>query len=394
MTGFEELASDKQKREPYVCASCGNCTMVCPVFREMKWEQYGPRGKLNVMKSIFEGKADFDFDFARKIFLCSLCEHCSTVCPTSIHLDRFWELARAEAWKSGLVPASVSSVRESMIKRGDPFAMGSGYRMMWAEDIEDQVEPHIQATESVVYFVGCNASLKHQLQGIPQSMIKIMQHAKVDFTLLGTDETCCGAPLIWSGDFENAPQLAQKNIDQMRDLGVKTIVFSCPTCIHIWKNVYKEILGISVAEEFGLLTTSQFIQRLIDEERLNFEEQPMITVTFHDPCVSARQLDVIREPRDIIERIPGVYKVEMVASEKDTKCCGNHALLNVVDPLMASQIAEKRLRDVSVTPASMLVSECPRCKLAFTLASEMMQYSVGILDISELVANSLKEGKS
>ncbi len=393
MTDFEALRMKGQKAEPYVCASCGNCTMVCPVFNEMEWEQYGPRGKLSVMKSIFEGKADFDEEFARKIFLCSLCEHCSSVCTTSIQLDRFWELTRAEAAKAGLLPAPIQAIRDSMLKYGDPFWMGPGNRMIWAEGIEDMVNPHIRRNASVAYFAGCNATMKAQVQGIPRSMVKIMQHADVDFTLLGEQEVCCGAPLLWTGDYESAPELANKNTDLMRDLGVNTIVFSCPSCINTWRTVYREFLGVSIAKEFELLTTSQFIHRLNAEGRLEYEEQPMITATFHDPCVSARRLGITREPRDVIERIPGVYNVEMLASEKETKCCGNHALLSSVDPLMASRIAERRCREVSVTPATLLVTECPRCKIAFDIAFNSINYSIDRLDLAELVAKCLKEEK-
>ena len=115
----------------------------------------------------------------------------------------------------------------------------------------------------------------------------------------------------------------------------------------------------------------------------------MITATYHDPCISARVLGVSKEPRNVIERIPGIYRVEMVSSEEDTRCCGSHALLNMIDPHLSAQIAEMRLRDASVTPASLLVTECPRCEMAFDLATITLGYSVKILDIAQLVANSL-----
>ncbi|MFX1561505.1 MAG: 4Fe-4S dicluster domain-containing protein, partial [Promethearchaeota archaeon] len=96
MTKMDFLERYGQENEPYVCASCGNCTLVCPVFRDLKWESYGPRGKLHIVKSIIEGEGEFGQDFANKIFLCNLCEHCTHVCTTGISLDRFWEVARAE----------------------------------------------------------------------------------------------------------------------------------------------------------------------------------------------------------------------------------------------------------------------------------------------------------
>ncbi len=392
MDEFKTLSEKGLMTEPYVCASCGNCTMVCPVFNEIEWEHYGPRGKLIVMKSIFEEKEEFDEEFARKIFLCTLCENCASVCTTSIQLDRFWELTRAEAAQRGLLPPPIQAIHDSMIKYGDPFWMGKGNRLLWAEGIENQVKPHIGKKASIAYFAGCNATLKPQAQGIPRAMIKIMNHADVDFTLLGEEEICCGAPLLWTGDYEAVPELAYKNTDLMTDLGVNTIVFSCPSCINTWRTVYREFLGVSIAKDYKLLTTSQFIRQLNEEGRLSYEEQPLITATFQDPCVSARRLGVTREPRDVIERIPGVYNVEMLASEKETKCCGNHALLSSVDPLMASRIAERRCRDVTITPATLLVTECPRCRIAFDNGFNSINYSIDRLDLAELVARSLKEG--
>ncbi|MHA2230670.1 MAG: 4Fe-4S dicluster domain-containing protein, partial [Candidatus Thorarchaeota archaeon] len=92
MTKLDTIERYGQKKEPYVCASCGNCTLICPVFNQIKWESYGPRGKLHMLKSIMEGDADFNQDYADKLFRCNLCQHCTTVCTTSINLDHFWEV--------------------------------------------------------------------------------------------------------------------------------------------------------------------------------------------------------------------------------------------------------------------------------------------------------------
>ncbi|MFW9800945.1 MAG: (Fe-S)-binding protein, partial [Candidatus Thorarchaeota archaeon] len=226
---------------------------------------------------------------------------------------------------------------------------------------------------------------------VARSMIRIMEHAGVDYMLLGDEETCCGAPLLWAGEPEGTPAMVEKNAQTLVNLGVKKVVFSCPSCISTWRSTSLRTEGVSSAGKLELLTTSQFIDQLMEQGLLQFEEQPMLTATYHDPCISARSLGVIKEPRNVIERIPGIYRVEMVPSEGETRCCGAHALLNMVDAHLSAQIAEMRLRDASVTPASLLVSECPRCLMAFDLATFTLGYTVEILDIVQLVARSLKE---
>lgn len=264
--------------------------------------------------------------------------------------------------------------------------MGSADRLLWMEEIEDTVSHRVLKQAKVAYFLGCNVSLKSQLHDVAKSMIKIMEYAEVDYTLLGDKEICCGAPLGWAGNFEGINEMATKNLELIHSLGVETVVFSCPSCIQTWSEYSKLLKEESNLE---LLTASQFISRLVREGRLNFEEQPMVTVTYHDPCISARVLKATEEPREIIEKIPGVYNVEMTPSRQSTRCCGSHGLLDVVDPVLSSRIAEMRLRDATVTPASRIITECPRCILAFNLAMFTTGYQTTVQDISQIVSESL-----
>jgi heterodisulfide reductase subunit D len=386
MTKMDFLERYGQENEPYVCASCGNCTLVCPVFRELKWESYGPRGKLHIMKSIIEGEGEFGQDFANKIFLCNLCEHCTSVCTTGISLDRFWEVARAEVRERGLMPSPAKFVLDSINSRGDIMWMGASDRVLWMEEVEDIVKDRILKHADVAYFLGCNVALKSQLHDIARSMVKIMEYANVDYTLLGEKEVCCGAPLGWAGNLDGINEMAEKNLKLIRSLDVKTIVFSCPSCIQTWSEYSKYL---KKENDIELLTASQFINRLVREKRLKFQEQPMVTVTYHDPCISARVLKVTEEPREIIEDIPGVYNVEMTPSRQNTRCCGSHGLLDVVDPVLSARIAEMRLRDATVTPATRILTECPRCILAFDLAKFTTGYDIAVQDITQIVAQSL-----
>ncbi len=342
------------------------------------------------MKAILEGEASFNPEFTRKLFMCNLCEHCTSVCTTGIRLDRFWELAREEASVRGLTPPPVKFASESVRKLGDPFSIGKSSRMLWTEGIEDIVADRVNVSADTAYYLGCSVSLKHQLHDVARSMIMILEASGINYTLLGEKETCCGVPLVWAGEPEGVLTLVEQNIEALLDLGVKRVVFSCPSCISSWMNAIQMRRVTSKAWNLELLTSSQFIRQLIDQGNLKFEEQDMVTVTYHDSCISARVLDVLKEPREVIERIPGVYRVEMVPSEKETRCCGSHALVNMVDPHLAAQIAEMRLRDASVTPATKLVSECPRCLLAFDFATMTLGYNIDVVDIAQLVARSLK----
>ncbi|MHA1576713.1 MAG: (Fe-S)-binding protein [Candidatus Thorarchaeota archaeon] len=385
------FGESEHEDDPYICAACGNCTMVCPVFRQMKWESYGPRGRLQNIKKILGKKGSLDEDYSRKMLLCSLCGHCTSVCTTSIRLDRLWIRARTEIWERGISSAPVRFSFKSLENYGDPFTMGPSTRTLWMDDLDSSVKDRIGKPAELLYFIGCNIGTRPQFQNVAQSMVKILEYADVDYTLLGEKEVCCGALFLWGGDRENAAKIMTKNIEAMEKLNVKKILFSCPSCQFTWQTSYQEILGINISEKYQLVSSSRFISELNRDKKLEYEEQPMVTVTYHDPCISVRKLNIQSEPREVIDRIPGIYNVDMLHSKEDTRCCGNHGLLALSDPLLSSQIAERRLREISVTPASRVITECPECVRAFDLATATSGYDVQVQSLSQLVAESLKE---
>jgi Fe-S oxidoreductase len=298
---------------------------------------------------------------------------------------------RAEAWEKEVVPKPVEYACNSTANYGDPFSMGPGSRLNWTEGLDFDIQARIYKPAEVAYFLGCNVAMIPHLNSIARSVVEILEYTGIDYTILGDKEVCCGAPLIWGGNSERASTMAERNIWALRELGVKKIIFSCPSCIHHWPMTYKEESGVPVQKEFELYTLSQFIDGLVQKDLLKFKEQSNITVTYHDPCISARSLRIIDEPRNVIEKIPGVFNIDMLHSKGDTRCCGAHGLTNLADPLVSSQIAELRLRDVSVMPASRVISECPRCIHALEMATKTMNYNIKVQDIAELVAESLFE---
>ena len=58
-------------------------------------------------------------------------------------------------------------------------------------------------------------------QKIPVNMARIMDRAKVDFTILGGEEWCCGFPLILAGMRDAAIELMRHNVETIRAMGAR-----------------------------------------------------------------------------------------------------------------------------------------------------------------------------
>ncbi|MGB5358208.1 MAG: (Fe-S)-binding protein, partial [Eudoraea sp.] len=85
-------------------------------------------------------------------------------------------------------------------------------------------------TPEVLFWVGCAGSFDDRAKKITKAFVKILQNAKVNFAVLGTEESCSGDPAKRSGNEFLFQMQAVTNIEVMNAYGVKKIVTTCPHC--------------------------------------------------------------------------------------------------------------------------------------------------------------------
>src|ERR1700689_435433 len=93
-------------------------------------------------------------------------------------------------------------------------------------------------TPDVLFWVGCAGSFDQRAQKVTRSFVKILNHLKIKFAVLGTEESCTGDPAKRAGNEFVFQMLALENIDVLNNYGVKKIVTTCPHCFNILKNEY------------------------------------------------------------------------------------------------------------------------------------------------------------
>ncbi|NIM45695.1 MAG: hypothetical protein GTN80_08435, partial [Nitrososphaeria archaeon] len=94
----------------------------------------------------------------------------------------------------------------------------------------------------------------------------LMESLGLDYTLLGSDEWCCGNPLFVSGAPQLAERLIENNVENIQRLGVREVVTTCPGCYRSLKKNYPEFLGDDLP--FEVLHSSELLARLLDSGKL------------------------------------------------------------------------------------------------------------------------------
>ena len=81
--------------------------------------------------------------------------------------------------------------------------------------------------------------------------------------------------------------LMDHNLEEIKRIGAREIIFTCPSCYHTWKHLYQP--------EVKLHHASQFLAGLIESRKIDLKPKE-IKVTYHDPCDLGRNSGILKNP--------------------------------------------------------------------------------------------------
>jgi heterodisulfide reductase subunit D len=364
------------------CNKCGFCLPSCPTYVVHQSEAYSPRGRNAIIRFAIENKLGLSEETERSIFTCLGCGACEAVCLSSVQTKDLVFQNRECQVDEGFYPKIADRLVTSLKGSRNISDDDQEDRVEWKELIKDKTD-HVLEKEhaDIVYFVGCVASFFPMVQSIPANMAKILQRAGVDFTILGGDEWCCGFPLIGAGMPEKLEELKEHNLQKVADVGAKTVVFTCPSCLHTWKHFYDT--------DVRLMHASQLIAELIRDGRITLNKDMNITATYHDPCDLGRNTGVYEEPREVIRAIGGLTFVELPMNRKFSVCCGGGGNVEMTDPELSAHIAQMKLDSVADVGAEMVITACQQCVRTMASRARRQKIPIQVKDLTELVAESL-----
>jgi len=351
------------------CAQCSYCQVghgACPTYK-VKWlDSYSGKGKMLIAKALMleRLKADDGLEGLRDaVFGCTLCGGCEEICQVDIPFVKLYQLMRSDFREMGLWPEGLNEARDTLVRYRNVQGQSQTERIdgwsYWHPN-EDSLLRHERKNAKTAFFMGCVSSFNAVPIQATISSTLILDKLGQDFTFLGDEEECCGAPLIMTGDFETAREFANHNIQKFRELGVEKIITNCPGCYRIWNQEYKELLGIE--HPFVILYGYEYLANLMDEGKFDNLLSPLrATVTFHDGCDAGRNTGFFEEPRKILENIPGIEFVELPHNKENCYCCGSGGVLRAHDEEFASRISQLKVQDIENTRADWVISGCPSC---------------------------------
>lgn len=362
------------------CIRCGNCLAVCPVTLTARLDTFpGPKhvgGDIPRPTHEFEVNDDI-------LFLCSACNACRDVCPTNMSIEEIMREIRSKIVESGRFSKTLKDALESTVKYGNPWGLPRGERAEWSKGLPVKDLSKGEKAD-VLLFVGCTAAYDTRVQEVAKSFVSILNKAKVDFGILGTDELCCGDPIRWIGEMGLFEELKQRNTEMFKKHGVSKIITISPHCYDAFNSYYD-------LKETKIQHYTEFLYELVDTRRVRPTKEVNRRITYQDPCMLGRKHKVFDKPREILKSIPGVDLIEMERSRDDSFCCGGGAGRVWLEIPVRERLSIARLREALKTNPDVLATSCPFCLIELEDAVKVIgEERVKIRDIAEIFAESLE----
>ncbi len=399
----------KQLFDTLTCTECGRCQSVCPAWNTgkelnpkqlMRWtrdnllargpelvgeKEPGEPAPVNLVPDVFSEEF---------LWSCVTCGACVYECPVDIeHVDAIVDMRRYQVMMESKFPPEAGALLRNLENSGNPWGAAAQDRLDWAKGMEDDlvvVNGRIPPDVQYLYWVGCAGAFDDRAKKAVRAFAELMRKAGVSFAVLGSLESCTGDPARRMGNEYLYQEMAKSNIATLKEKGARKIVASCPHCFNTIANEYPDFGG-----DFEVIHHTQLLAELIKDGKLTPEHNVDAKVTYHDPCYLARHNDVLKQPRTVVNAIPGVESTEMHRCKRGTFCCGAGGARMWMEETAGKRINIERIEEALGTNPDIVSTGCPYCMIMLDDAvkdkvqKKEASESVQVLDVAQILARSV-----
>ena len=361
------------------CVHCGFCTATCPTYVTLGNELDSPRGRIALVKDMFEQGRPADAQVALHLDRCLGCLACTTTCPSGVDYGHLLETARAHveatykrpiadrmlraalatiltrptAFRLALVSARIARPFAKLLPQASPLA--AMLRLSPASLPRPQTPtPSPDAQRKVMLLQGCAQSVLDP--GINAAAIRLLARAGVQVISV-PQEGCCGALPQHMGRIGQAKALARHNITVWSahlDAGAEAILTTtsgCGTSIKDWGHLFADDPMQTRAARVARQTfdITEYLARLTFPAP---QTLPPLKVAYHAACSLQHGQKITAAPKALL-KAAGFTVVEPAESHL---CCGSAGTYNLLQPQIAGQLGQRKAANLIRTGADVVAA--------------------------------------
>jgi Fe-S oxidoreductase/nitrate reductase gamma subunit len=377
------------------CLNCGRCEAACP--SNISGMPYSPRTLVQTLRetmvdSLQTPKTTSNQELFAGAFtdiypwLCTTCGACTLLCPAFINpVDEVVDMRRYQALTTGKVPKSVADALRNIERQGNPWGIPAQDRLNWSEGLELRELAPGDETD-VLYFVGCASAFDDRNKKVARSFVHLLNKAGVNFGVLGLDETCCGETARRMGNEYLFQVFAEQNLEAMSKIKFNRIVTQCPHCFNTLKNEYPQF-----GSSYKVLHYTEFLTDLSLTKNISPNGNGLKgRLVYHDSCYLGRYNHIYEAPRQLLQDSK-VKAIELPRQGENSFCCGGGGGQMWLETDPNTRISHRRLAEALQVKADVVATACPYCLLMFddAIRSKGLSEQVQVMDIAEVLEKQM-----
>ncbi len=344
------------------CVHCGFCTATCPTYQLLGDELDGPRGRIYLIKQVFEGATP-----TRKTQLhldrCLTCRNCESTCPSGVQYGHLIDIGRKVVDEQVPRPLMEKVVRTAL-KEGLPsplfgpaMKMGQLVRELLPDTLKSKVPPKQDAgawptrthARKVLMLAGCVQPAMSP--NINSATARVLDAAGIQ-TVVAAKAGCCGAVRFHLNDHPGGTADMRANIDAWWphvEAGAEAIVMNASGCgvmVKDYGHVLKDDPAYAAkAARISALTRdlSELLPALVPVLKPKVAARlsaKVGQVAFHPPCTLQHGQKLKGGVEQHMAELG--FSIQTARCEPHL-CCGSAGTYSVLNPTIAYQLRDRKL---------------------------------------------------
>jgi len=347
---------------------------------------------------------------------------CVTACPSGVQYDRLIEATRAQVerrherstWDKALregIFALFPYPRRLRLMRG-PLRLyqrtGLAGRLRKSAVLQ-RISPTLAAMESLAPTLGkaervpartpaqgtrrgtvgmlLGCVQREFFPGVNAATARVLSAEGFD-VVAPVSQACCGALSSHNGREEEAQRFARALIEEFERAGIEHLVVNSAGCGSAMKD-YVHLLSddpLWAARAEAMSAKVRDVSEILADVGPVATRHPIdVTIAYHDACHLGHAQGIRSQPRELLRGIPGLVLKEIADADI---CCGSAGIYNILNPVPARELGDRKAANVIATGAALLVTANPGCLMQVASSIERagghvaLAHTVEVLDAS------------
>ena len=339
------------------CVHCGFCNATCPTYQLLGDELDGPRGRIYLMKQMFE-TGQVSASTRDHLDRCLTCRNCETTCPSGVQYHKLLDIGRKTVETLTTRPVGERAQRRllrAVVTRPALFKTltqaGAVLRPLLPESLAAKLPP--RPTPARERPACGHARRVLMLEGCIQPELSPNTNAaasrvldRLGISVVSTSEIeCCGAIDFHLNAQRAALDRVRRNIDRWWpavEAGAEAIVHTASGCGAFVKD-YGDLLSddpLYAAKARTVSTLTRDLVEVLRAEPLDaLKPRAGQRIAFHCPCTLQHAQKLGGAVEEVLRRLG----FELTAVPEGHLCCGSAGTYALTQPEIALALRDRKL---------------------------------------------------